>query len=392
MSDNTMTTETIEEKFQSYLKQIVPADRHAMELAKKRWDSVAKPIGSLGILEDDIIRIAGIRRSASGITLDKSALAVMCADHGVVSEGVTQTGKEVTRIVAENFTRGETSTSKMCRIAGTDLYPVDMGMDCEVIGVKQPDPHRIMDRKIARGSGNIVREPAMSRGDCLQALVSGIELAFTFRDMGYELLAAGEMGIGNTTPAAAMSAVLTGLPPEEATGRGAGLSDAGLEKKKKAVEMAVSRFYEKYPEYRNGTKEQYESGELSAVTVLAELGGFDLAGMTGLFLGGAAAKIPVLMDGFLSTVSGLLAVLIRKEVKDYMLASHISTEPAGAAVLQMLDLPAPLHMGMHLGEGSGAVAMIPLLRMGAKVYEEMSTFSDISVEQYVDYQEKGERP
>ena len=156
--------------------------------------------------------------------------------------------------------------------------------------------------------------------------------------------------------------------------------------------MAVSRFYEKYPEYRNGTKEQYESGELSAATVLAELGGFDLAGMTGLFLGGAAAKIPVLMDGFLSTVSGLLAVLIRKEAKDYMLASHISTEPAGAAILQMLDLPAPLHMGMHLGEGSGAVAMIPLLRMGAKVYEEMSTFSDISVEQYVDYQEKGERP
>ena len=131
---------------------------------------------------------------------------------------------------------------------------------------------------------------------------------------------------------------------------------------------------------------------MSAATVLAELGGFDLAGMTGLFLGGAAAKIPVLTDGFLSTVSGLLAVLIRKEAKDYMLASHISTEPAGAAVLQMLDLPAPLHMGMHLGEGSGAVAMIPLLRMGAKVYEEMSTFSDISVEQYVDYQEKGERP
>ena len=209
----------------------------------------------------------------------------MCADHGVVSEGVTQTGKAVTRIVAENFTRGETSTSKMCRIAGTDLYPVDMGMDCEVIGVKQPDPHRIMDRKIARGSGNIVREPAMSRGDCLQALVSGIELAFTFRDMGYELLAAGEMGIGNTTPAAAMSAVLTGLSPEEATGRGAGLSDAGLEKKKRAVSMAVGRFYETYPQYRGGTKEDYENGALSAVTVLSELGGFDLAGMTGLFLG-----------------------------------------------------------------------------------------------------------
>lgn len=388
MSDNTMTTKTIEEKFQSCLDRIVPADRHAMELAKKRWDSVAKPIGSLGILEDDITRIAGIRRSASGITLDKSVLAVMCADHGVVAEGVTQTGKEVTRIVAENFTRGETSTSKMCRIAGTDLHPVDMGMDCEVIGVKQPDPHRIMDRKIARGSGNIVREPAMSRGDCLQALVSGIELAFTFRDMGYELLAAGEMGIGNTTPAAAMSAVLTGLSPEEATGRGAGLSDAGLEKKKRAVSIAVGRFYETYPQYQGGTKEAYENGALSAVTVLSELGGFDLAGMTGLFLGGAAAGLPVLMDGFLSTVSALLAVLICRNAKDYLFASHISREPAGKAVLEMLGLPAPLHLGMHLGEGSGAVAMIPLLRMGASVYEEMSTFSDISVEQYVDYEKE----
>ena len=388
-----MTEKTsVEKTWKAYLNKIEPADRTAMELAKKRWNSVAKPIGSLGILEEDIIKIAGIRGNASGMKLDRSALAVMCADHGVVAEGVSQTSKDVTRIVAENFTKGETSTSKMCRISGTDLYPVDMGMDCEPTGQKEPDMHRILDRKVARGSGNIAREPAMSRTGCLQALLSGIDLAFRLKEMGYEILAAGEMGIGNTTPAAAMSAVLTGLPPEEATGRGAGLSDAGLEKKKKAVEMAVSRFYEEYPEYRNGTKEQYESGELSAVTVLAELGGFDLAGMTGLFLGGAAAKIPVLTDGFLSTVSGLLAVLIRKEAKDYMLASHISTEPAGTAILQMLDLPAPLHMGMHLGEGSGAVAMIPLLRMGEKVYEEMSTFSDISVEQYVDYQEKGERP
>ena len=196
------------------------------------------------------------------------------------------------------------------------------------------------------------------------------------------------MGIGNTTPAAAMSAVLTGLSPEEATGRGAGLSDAGLEKKKRAVSIAVGRFYETYPQYQGGTKEAYENGALSAVTVLSELGGFDLAGMTGLFLGGAAAGLPVLMDGFLSTVSALLAVLIRREAKDYLFASHISREPAGKAVLEMLGLPAPLHLGMHLGEGSGAVAMIPLLKMGASVYEEMSTFSDISVEQYVDYEKE----
>ena len=392
MKINLTEEASIEEIWNTYLDKIQPADRTSMELAKKRWNSVAKPIGSLGILEEDIIKIAGIRGNAAGITLDRSALAVMCADHGVVEEGVSQTSKDVTRIVAENFTKGETSTSKMCRISGTDLYPVDMGMDCEPTGQKEPDMHRILDRKVARGSGNIARKPAMSRTECLRALLSGMDLAFQLKEMGYELLAVGEMGIGNTTPAAAMSAVLTGLSPEQVTGRGAGLSDAGLEKKKRAVEMAVSRFYGKYPEYRNGTKEQYESGELSAVTLLAELGGFDLTGMAGLFLGGAAIKLPVLMDGFLSTVSGLLAVLIKKETRDYIFASHISTEPAGAAVLQLLDLPAPLHMGMHLGEGSGAVAMIPLLRMGAKVYEEMSTFSDISVEQYVDYQEKGERP
>ena len=199
------------------------------------------------------------------------------------------------------------------------------------------------------------------------------------------------VGDGNHSLASAKECwnrIKAGLSPEEATGRGAGLSDAGLEKKKRAVSMAVGRFYETYPQYRGGTKEDYENGALSAVTVLSELGGFDLAGMTGLFLGGAAAGLPVLMDGFLSTVSALLAVLIRREAKDYLFASHISREPAGKSVLEMLGLPAPLHLGMHLGEGSGAVAMIPLLKMGASVYEEMSTFSDISVEQYVDYEKE----
>ena len=236
-----MTEKTsVEKTWKAYLNKIEPADRTAMELAKKRWNSVAKPIGSLGILEEDIIKIAGIRGNASGMKLDRSALAVMCADHGVVAEGVSQTGKDVTRIVAENFTKGETSTSKMCRISGTDLYPVDMGMDCEPTGQKEPDMHRILDRKVARGSGNIAREPAMSRTGCLQALLSGIDLAFRLKEMGYEILAAGEMGIGNTTPAAAMSAVLTGLSPEEATGRGAGLSDLRRKKRQWRWQFPVS--------------------------------------------------------------------------------------------------------------------------------------------------------
>ena len=373
MSDNTMTTETIEEKFQSYLKQIVPADRHAMELAKKRWDSVAKPIGSLGILEDDIIRIAGIRRSASGITLDKSALAVMCADHGVVSEGVTQTGKEVTRIVAENFTRGETSTSKMCRIAGTDLYPVDIGMDCEVIGVKQPDPHRIMDRKIARGSGNIVREPAMSRGDCLQALVSGIELAFTFRDMGYELLAAGEMGIGNTTTSSAVASVLLQAPVELVTGRGAGLSNTGLEKKIEVIKEAIA-LHQPDPE--------------DPLAVLEAVGGFDIAGMCGLMLGGAIYRIPVVLDGLISLVAALLAQKLCPQVTDFLLPSHMGKEPACAMAMEKLGLEASIYGNLALGEGTGAVMLFSLLDMAEAVYRENSTFEEIHVGAYQEFKEE----
>ena len=366
MSDNTMTTKTIEEKFQSCLDRIVPADRHTMELAKKRWDSVAKPIGSLGILEDDITRIAGIRRSASGITLDKSVLAVMCADHGVVAEGVTQTGKEVTRIVAENFTRGETSTSKMCRIAGTDLYPVDMGMDCEVIGVKQPDPHRIMDRKIARGSGNIVREPAMSRGDCLQALVSGIELAFTFRDMGYELLAAGEMGIGNTTPTSALLAALLDLPADTVTGRGAGLNNAGLARKVQVITQALARV----------------QGTTDAKQLLAELGGLEIAGMVGVFLGARQYQIPVVLDGAITCVAALVAMRMEPEVVDYLLASHASEEASGRLALNALGLPAVIHGKLCLGEGSGAMMLFPLLDMAFSIYKNMGTFDDLSIEAY----------
>ena len=365
--------------------KIIPPDAQIYAQVKASWDKIAKPLDGLGQFETMFAQIGAITGSSS-LSIEKKVILTMCADNGIVAEGVSQSGQEVTAVVAGFMGQQASSVGKMARRAGVDVIPVDIG-----INTKKTLPG-VRDCKVMQGTRDFLQEPAMTEEEALQALSVGIDLVRECKDKGYQLIGTGEMGIGNTTPAAAMSAVLTGLPPEEATGRGAGLSDAGLEKKKKAVEMAVSRFYGKYPEYRNGTKEQYERGELSAVTVLAELGGFDLAGMTGLFLGGAAAKIPVLMDGFLSTVSGLLAVLIRKEAKDYIFASHISTEPAGAAILQMLDLPAPLHMGMHLGEGSGAVAMIPLLRMGAKVYEEMSTFSDISVEQYVDYQEKGERP
>lgn len=370
------------------LADIRPADKNAKEQARKRWNSVAKPIGSLGILEEDIVKIAGIRGDFRNVRVNKSALAVMCADHGVVEEGVTQTGQEVTRIVAENFTRKMSSVTIMCQVTGTDVFPVDMGMvgDTPVEGALAP--YTLLNRKTAFGSQNIVKRAAMTEEECAHALLVGIRLVGDLKEMGYQIIATGEMGIGNTTPSSAMASVLTNCDPREVTGRGAGLSDSGLSKKKEAVDAAVRRFFRTYPQFSE--RDWKEENEEAAKLLLRELGGFDIAGMTGCFLGAAIHRIPVLIDGMISSVAALLACSMNRSVRDYILASHVSAEPAGQRILDAIGLFAPLHCGMHLGEGSGAVAFLPLLQMGAEVYEKMGTFEDISVEQYVDYEAEGE--
>lgn len=373
-----------EELFHDLLK-IAPADERAKELAKRRWNSVAKPIGSLGILEEDIIKIAGITGRAFPVHVGKSALAVMCADHGVVEEGVTQTSQDVTRIVAENFTKNQTSVTIMCQVAGTDVFPVDIGMVGETPKEETLKPFVLLNRKTAFGSKNLVREPAMERRDCEAAVLSGIRLAGDLKAMGYEIIATGEMGIGNTTPSSALTAILTKSKAETVTGRGAGLSDEGLLKKKRAVSLAVERVLETYPQWESCRWGEEDLPE-ETLTLLSELGGFDIAGMTGLFLGAAVHRIPVVIDGYISSVAALLAVCICGRVRDFILASHVSSEPAGRMVMDMMGLHGPLDCGMHLGEGSGAVAFLPLLKMGADVYEKMSTFEDIQVESYVDYE------
>ena len=377
------------EKILELLSEIRPADRKAMEAARLRWNSVAKPIGSLGILEEDIIKIAGILGNTERIPLEKSALAVMCADHGVVEEGVTQTGQEVTRIVAENFTKGQTSVTCMCRVSGTDVFPVDVGMTGEGrlwdgFGGETPAPFVLLNRKAGAGSRNLVREAAMTGDQCERALLAGAFLARDLKQMGYGILASGEMGIGNTTPASALASVLTGAPPRLVTGRGAGLSDQGLLRKQKAVEAACERFFREYPRYK-GFSWETSAEPRDVLLLLRELGGFDIAAMAGLFLGAAVYRLPAVIDGFISSAAAFLAVLMCRDVKDFLLASHVSSEPAGRLVMDRLGLKAPLDCGMHLGEGSGAVALLPLLKMGAMVYENMSTFSEIHVESYVDY-------
>lgn len=337
--------------------QVKPLDAPSMEAAGKRWDSIAHPLHSLGLMEDLVVQIVGITRSQD-INIEKKALVSMCADNGVVEEGVTQTGQEITALVGENFLRGDAISSIFSKLAGADHFPIDVGM---VVDTQVPR------KKVAYGTKNMAKEPAMTYEQAVQSIEAGIQTAVELKDQGYRLLATGEMGIGNTTTSSAMAAVLLNQPAEAVTGRGAGLSSAGLEKKIAVIDHAIRT---------------YGPNPADPVDVLAKVGGFDIGGIMGLFIGGAAVGIPVVIDGFISGVAALAAAGICPQAKDYMIASHVSQEPAAHMILEALGKEAFLHGHMCLGEGSGAVALFPLLDMAVAVYEKMSTFCDINMEEY----------
>lgn len=346
------------------LKEVKGPDSQAMSEARIRWNQVAKPLYSLGILEDDIVKIAGIYGSAD-INLGKKALIIMCADNGVVEEGITQTGQEVTAVVTENITKGNSCVCIMAEQAGVDVYPVDIGVAAGLAGSGGRYP--LVSRKIAYGTKNFCLQAAMTRDEAVRAVNTGIELVEELKSDGYRLIATGEMGIGNTTTSSAVASVLLKKPAELMTGRGAGLSDSGLEQKIKVIRDGISMHR---PDPEDG------------LDVLSKVGGFDLAGLAGVFLGGAIHRIPVVIDGFISGTAALAAAAICPAVKDYMLASHVSAEPAGKLVLDALGLEPVIQGRMCLGEGTGAVSFIPLLAMAEAVYAGMSTFREIEIEEY----------
>lgn len=340
------------------IKQIQPLCQEAMEQAQIRWDSIAKPLRGLGRLEQAVIQIAGITGSQE-VQLKKRAVVVMCADNGVVCEGVTQTGQEVTAVVSENFVKGTTSVNQMAKVAGAQVIPVDIGIASDVQGLR--------NKKIAYGTKNLAKEPAMTRQQAIEALEVGINLVAELKQDGYQILATGEMGIGNTTTSSAIAAVLTGCAVEEVTGKGAGLSAQGLKIKKQVIETAIER-HRPDPE--------------DAIDVLSKVGGFDIAGLAGVYLGGAFQRIPIVVDGFISAVAALVAIRICPEVQHYLIPSHVSKEPAGKMLLEQLHLKPFLTCEMCLGEGTGAVALFPILDMALAVYQNMSTFSEIKIEEY----------
>ncbi|MDR1330161.1 MAG: nicotinate-nucleotide--dimethylbenzimidazole phosphoribosyltransferase [Oscillospiraceae bacterium] len=332
----------------------------ARELARARWNSVAKPLGSLGLLEDAVERIAAIIGTPD-VRIDRRAALVLCSDNGVVAEGVTQSDSSVTTLVAENLTKKRTSVCLMAASARTDVYPVDMGMnDAPAFG-------GMLSFRAGNGTENLRREPAMTREQAEFCVNAGIELARDMKSRGYDILATGEMGIGNTTTSAALCSALTGLPAEKTAGRGAGLSDAGLQRKIEVINDALRLHAERIRD---------------PLGALAALGGFDIAGMAGIFIGGAMYGIPVLIDGFISSVAALTAVRLCPRCAFAALASHISGEPAGAAVLDVLGLRPMLCAEMRLGEGTGAVAVLPLLDLALAVYRGSSSFDELGLEEY----------
>ena len=340
-------------------REILPLDTAAMEMARRRWDAIAKPLHSLGLLEDAVVRVAGITGSAD-VMLGKRAVLMMCADNGVVAEGVTQTGQDVTAIVAENAAKGDSSVCRMARVAGADVIAVD-------VGVARPVAEAVLGRNIRRGTRNIALEPAMTEAEAMAAINVGIDLVREKKAEGYGMFALGEMGIGNTTTASAVTAMLTGAHIESVTGRGAGLSDEGLRRKKDAIARAIAV---NHPDAQD------------AFSVLRCLGGLDIAALAGVCLGSALYRVPVLLDGFISAAAALAAARMCPACREFLLASHVSKEPAGMLVLDALGLKPLICAEMCLGEGTGAVAAMPLLDMALAVYDEMRTFEEIDVAAY----------
>lgn len=343
------------------IQRIEGPDEQAMGQAKRRWDTIAHPLNSLGLLEQNVVRIAGLTGD-QGYTIEKRCVAVLCADNGVVAQGVTQTGSEITALVAKNLTVGDSCVCRMAKMARADVVPVDMGMftDVEAPGLWQ--------RKVAYGTKDMTVEPAMTRQQAVQAIETGIALVRELKELGYKIIATGEMGIGNTTTSSAVASVLLGQPVEAVTGRGAGLSTAGLGRKIEAIRQAVAL---------------HEPDARDPVDVLHKVGGFDIAGMAGLYLGGALYRVPIVVDGLISAVAALCALRLCPASRGAMVASHVSAEPAGQMLLDALSLRPMITAGMCLGEGTGAVAALPLLDMAYDIYHGMSTFDDIRMESYV---------
>ena len=340
------------------LPHILPADEDAMARAAVYQGTLAKPPGSLGQLENIYIRLCGITGTLRP-AYTPCRIVVLCADNGVVDEGVSVTPRSVTAAQAVNMTRHLTGMSAMAHHFGDEVQVVDVGIADEYICPA------ILNCKILPGTRNLAREPALTRQEAAQAVWTGMMLARRAKAEGITVLGVGEMGIGNTTTSSAVLSALTGLPVEAVTGRGGGMTDAGFLRKKEIITAALALH-------------RPDSGDV--LDVLSKVGGLDIAAMCGVFLGAARYRLPAVIDGFISVVAALCAVRLQPRTADYLFASHASHEVGYAAAIQELGLTPWLHLGMRLGEGSGCPIAFRVMEAACAAASDMATFSSAAID------------
>jgi len=338
--------------------RIGPLDEAAMAAARARQDMLTKPRGSLGRLEELSIQMAGIQGRALPRVAHK-AIVTMAGDHGVARDGVSAYPPEVTPQMVLNFLAGGAGISVLSRHVGARMVVVDVGVAADL-----PPHPRLVSRKVGYGTASLAAGPAMSREQAIQAVEVGIEVVEAEVAKGLDVVGAGDMGIGNTTPSSAIVAAITGAPVATVTGRGTGLDDAGLARKVAVVErgLAVNR-----PDPRD------------ALDVLAKVGGFEIGGLAGVMIGAAANRVAVVVDGFISGAAALIAAGLAPAAVPYMIAGHLSVEGGHACALEHLGLRPVLDLQMRLGEGTGAALAISVVEAATKVLAEMATFTEAGV-------------
>jgi nicotinate-nucleotide--dimethylbenzimidazole phosphoribosyltransferase len=345
-------------KIDDVISQIKPLDEGAMEKARKRQDSLTKPQGSFGFLEELSIRIAGIKGDPLP-KIEEKVIITMAGDHGVTEEGVSAYPKEVTPQMVLNFLGGGAGINVIARHVGARVVVADMGVAGDIPA--HPD---LISKKIAPGTKNMTKGPAMTRKEAEQAILTGIEIAEREIEKGADIIGTGDMGIGNTTPSSAIAAAITGAEVRDLTGRGTGINDEALENKIKIIKKAI---------------EVNRPDQNDPLDVLSKVGGFEIGGLAGVILAGANNRVPVVIDGFISGAAALIAAEMAPLAKDYIIASHESVEAGHKIMLEHMGLRPALDLDLRLGEGTGAALGITLAEASVKILSEMATFEEASV-------------
>ena len=345
------------------VNEIIPLDESAMDAARARQDQLTKPLGSLGRLEELSIRLAGIFGAATP-RISKKTVILAAGDHGVVAEGISAYPQDVTSAMVMTFLGGGAAINVLSGHAGANIVVIDAGVAADL-----PEHPQLRSAKMGRGTENIAVGPAMTREQAIQCLELGIETAREQIAAGADLLSCGDMGIGNTTPSSAITSVITGAATDITTGRGTGLDDAGLAHKSTIVQRAIDV---NKPEPKDG------------LDVLMKVGGFEIGVLAGVYLGAAAGKRPVVVDGFISGAAALIAYAIAPNAAQSFIASHQSVEPGHRISLSHMGLEPLLELGMRLGEGSGAALAIPIVEAAAKCLSDMTTFAEAGVSEKIE--------